>query len=170
MDVMTAIRERRSIRAYQERDVEKDKLERILEAGRLAPSARNFQEWKFVVVRDPELRRALAEAADAQRFVGEAPVVIVACATETHYTMPCGLPSYQIDVAIALTHMTLQATAEGLGACWIGAFKTDEVKRLLGIPEEVGVVELLPLGYPMHHPPPKSRKALSEIVSYNRWE
>lgn len=170
MDVMTALGERRSVRAYQEREVEQDKLDRVLEAGRLAPSARNLQEWKFVVVRDPELRLALGEAANGQKFVGQAPVVIVACATETHHVMPCGLPTFQIDVAIAITNMTLQAVAEGLGTCWIGAFKPEEVKRLLSIPEEVCIVELLPLGYPAHPPSPKARKALAEIVSYDKWE
>lgn len=169
MDVMTAIRERRSIRSFQDRPVEEDKLQRVLEAGRLAPSARNLQEWKFVVVRDHELRRKLVDAANGQQFVGEAPVVIAACATETHHVMSCGLPTYQIDVAIAITNMTLQATAEGLGTCWIGAFKQDEVKKLLGIPPEVCVVELLPLGYPTHQPSPRPRKALAQIVCYDRW-
>jgi len=169
MDVMTAIRKRRSIRSYQDRPVEEDKLQRILEAARLAPSARNVQAWKFIVVRDPELRRQLVDAANGQKFVGEAPVVIIACATETSHVMACGLPNYQIDTAIAITNMTLQAVAEGLGTCWIGAFKQDAVKRLLGIPDSVCVVELLPLGYPTQQPAPRSRKALEEIVCYDKW-
>ena len=170
MDVMTAIRERRSIRSYQNREIEEEKLERVLEAGRLAPSARNMQEWKFVVVRDPELRRKMIDVANGQKFVGEAPVVIAACATKTDHVMSCGLPNHPIDTAIAITNMTLQAVAEGLGTCWVGAFKQDEVKSLLGIPEHVCVVELLPLGYPTDQPAARSRKPLDEIVCYDGWQ
>lgn len=169
MDVKTAIRERRSIRAYEDRPVEEAKLLRVLEAARLAPSARNVQERKFVVVRDPALREKLVAAANGQKFVGQAPVVIAACATETGHVMSCGLPNYQIDTAIAITNMTLQAVEEGLGTCWIGAFKQDEVKRLLDIPESACVVELLTLGYPAQQPAPRSRKPLTEIVCYDRW-
>ena len=170
MDVMEAIRRRRSIRSYEDRPVEEEKLRAVLDAGRLAPSAKNLQEWRYVVVRDPEMRAKLAEAANGQRFVGEAPVVLVACAKTDGHKMPCGELSYPIDVAISLDHMSLKAADEGLGTCWIGAFDQAAVKKLLGIPAEVRVVELMPLGYPASEPTARSRLELDEIVTYEKWK
>jgi nitroreductase len=169
MNVSDAMAKRQSVRAYEDRPVEPEKLERILEATRLAPSASNRQEWRFVVVQDRELRRKLIEAARGQEFVGQAPVVIVACAVGTDHLMPCGLPSFSIDVAIALDHLSLVAVEEGLGTCWIGAFDQEKVKALLGIPDDVCVVELMPLGYPTDTPRPKQRKDLGEIAMRERW-
>ena len=170
MDVMEAIRKRRSIRSYQDRPVEEEKLRAVLEAGRLAPSASNRQEWRYVVVRDPGMRAKLAEAAGGQKFVGEAPVVLVACAKTDAHKMMCGEPCYPIDVAISLDHITLKAAEEGLGTCWIGAFDASAVKKLLGIPEQIRVVELMPLGYPAGEPAPRSRLSLEEIVMHEKWK
>jgi nitroreductase len=169
MNVSDAIAARQSVREYEDRAIEPDKLARVLEATRLAPSASNRQEWRFVVVRDQELRQNLAEAAGGQAFVGQAPVVIVACAVGTDHLMPCGLPSFSIDVAIALDHLSLVAVEEGLGTCWIGAFDQEKVKALLGIPDDVCVVELMPLGYPADEPRPKQRMGLDEIAMRERW-
>lgn len=169
MDVYEAIGRRRSIRKYQPRKVENDKLDRVLEAGRLAPSAKNLQEWRFVVVRDEGRRKQLAEAAKGQTFVGEAPVVIAACATVTDYVMTCGQLTYPIDLAIAVDHMTLAAAAEGLGTCWIGAFYEEEVKRILKIPPEVRIVALLPVGYPAEEPSARPRKERDDIVTFETW-
>ena len=164
MNVMEAIRTRRSIRVFQRKDVEEEKLARVLEAGRLAPSARNMQEWKFVVVRDQSTRERLMIAAKNQLFVGRAPVVIVGCGIIADYTMSCGQLSYPIDVAIAMTQMTLQAVAEGLGACWVCAFNEAAVKEVLHIPAEVRVVALLPLGYPDEQPASRPRKSAAEVI------
>jgi nitroreductase len=169
MDVREAISQRYSVRHYEDRPVDEDKLMRVLGAARLAPSASNRQEWRFVVVRDRARREALAQAARSQAFVGEAPVVIVACAVDTERIMSCGLPSFSIDVAIALEHIALQATEEGLGTCWIGAFDADKVKELLEIPEDARVVQLMPLGYPADEPKPKVRKEMHEIVMREKW-
>jgi len=169
MDVQKAIQARRSIRAYDSRDVEEDKLLRVLESGRLSPSAGNRQERRFIVIRDAKKRQLLSEAARAQRFVAEAPVVIAACSVETEYVMFCGQPAYPIDTAIAVDHMTLAAVEEGLGTCWIGAFDEKKVKQILNIPEGVRVVALLPLGYPSAIPRPTSRKSLDEIVMWEKW-
>lgn len=169
MDVMAAIKTRRSIRAYKDKPIEDEKLKVVLEAGRLAPSAKNLQEWKYVVVKDRALRDKLVDVANGQKFVGQAPVVVVACAVQTDHVMPCGELSYPVDVAISVDHITLAAVEQGLGTCWIGAFKQDEVKKLLGIPEEVRVVVLLPIGYPDISPNPKPRKSLEEIASYDKW-
>jgi len=169
MTVMEAIRKRFSSRAWKPYEVEEEKTEQLMEAARLAPSASNRQEWRFVLVRDRQMREKLAEAARGQSFVGEAPVVIVACAQSAGHVMACGLECHPIDVAIAVDHITLAAVELGLGTCWIGAFNADEVKRLLNIPAEVVVVALLPVGYPAQEAGPKKRLPLQEIVMHERW-
>jgi nitroreductase len=170
MDVYKAIKTRKSVRSFLEKPVEQEKLDRILEAARLAPSANNRQEWRFVVVRDKATRQRLVEAAANQGFVGEAPVVIACCAETDKHNMSCGIPCYPIDVAIAIDHMTLAAVAEGLGTCWIGAFYPEKVRDVLGIPKSIEVVELLPLGYPSNPEPiQKMRKPLKEIVHEEKW-
>jgi nitroreductase len=170
MDVFEAIRARKSVRSYQARPVEPEKLRRVLEAARLAPSARNEQEWRFVVVTDREKRQRLAHEASSEHFMGQAPVIIAACAQTDRRIMRCGQQAYPIDVAIAIDHLTLAAVAEGLGTCWIGSFDPAEVRRILEIPESVEVVELLPLGYPSEpRPVPKSRLPFDTIVRFERW-
>ena len=169
MEVSVALRERRSVRSFQDTDVEEEKLMKVLEAGRLAPSAVNRQEWKFIAVRDGEKRRRLADAACGQGFVGRAPVVLVACATETRSIMTCGQPAYTVDVSIAFAYMVLQACELGLGTCWIGAFMEDEVKKILNIPESVRVVAMSPLGYPAHKVPTRPKKGLEEIVCFEEY-
>jgi nitroreductase len=169
MDVFTAIHQRSSVRAYKDTNIEEDKLKRILEAARLSPSSSNRQEWKFIVVKNKETRTKLAEAALGQSFIGEAPVVIVACATESKLIMFCGQPAHTVDVSIACAFMLLQAYELDLGTCWIGAFKEDEVKKILKIPEHVRVVAMTPLGYSNQPLSQKSRKALDEIVCYEKY-
>lgn len=167
-ELMDAVRDRRSVRSYIDRPVEEEKLNAVLEAGRLAPSARNLQDWKFIVVRDPATRLKLAHAARDQAFVGLAPVVIAACGT-SDLVMTCGQPAYAIDAAIAVDHMTLAAQSLGLGTCWIGAFYEDQVREILGVPAGVRVVALLPLGYPAQTARATPRKKMEEIVTYEHW-
>lgn len=170
MDVFTAISQRCSVRAYKSTDVEEDKLERILEAGRLSPSASNRQDWKFIVVRNKETQKKLAKAAFRQSFIGEAPVVLVACGTEPKATLACGQPTHTVDVSIAFAYMILQAYELGLGTCWIGAFSEMEAKKALSIPEDIRVVAITPVGYPDQPPSPKSRKTMDRIVCYEKYE
>jgi len=170
MNVMDAIKTRKSVRAYLPTPVEDEKLNAILEAARLAPSAANRQEWRFVIVRDRETRKKLAAVAGGQEFVGDAPVVIVACAETDGHVMRCGQLSYPIDVAIALDHMSLAAVELGLGSCWIGLFDEKKVKEILHIPDEIRVVELMPLGYPSNPSVfAKDRLPLNRIVKYEQW-
>lgn len=170
MNVLNAIKTRKSVRAYLGKPIDHETLAVVLEAGRLAPSASNRQEWRFVIVRDLNSRSQLADAANKQEFVGEAPVVIVACAETDNHVMGCGQPCYPIDVAIALDHITLAAVEVGLGTCWIGAFDEKRVKDLLGIPEEIRVVGLMPIGYPSNPlPVKKNRFPLEKIVKYEHW-
>ena len=171
MDIYEAITTRKSVRAFEDREVPDSLVLRLLDAARLAPSASNQQEWRFIVVRDPASRKKLAQAAKAQKFVGEAPVVLACCAESDGRVMTCGQVCYPIDVAIAIDHITLCAVAEGLGTCWIGAFDEAQVKEILGIPPHIRVVELLPLGYPRDASSVKKhRLPLDDIVKYERWQ
>lgn len=170
MDVFTVISKRRSIRSYQNKKVEKAKLIKILEAARQAPSASNRQEWRFVVVEDGKTRKQLCHAARKQVFVAEAPVVIACCAKTDNHVMTCGQLCYPIDVAIAIDHMTLAAVELGLATCWVGAFEEEKVKKILNIPSEIKVVELLVLGYIQQEPTyAKQRLPLKSIAFSEKW-
>jgi len=170
MEFEEVIKKRRSIRSYEEKPVPQKVLLKILEAARLAPSAKNRQPWKFIVVKDKEKRKRIAEASYYQNFIAEAPIVIVAVALEPDYIMSCGVPAYPVDLAIAVEHICLAACNEGLGTCWIGAFDQEKVKKILEIPEKYKVVALTPLGYPKHVPPPRPRKRLKDIVTFDKFE
>jgi nitroreductase len=168
MDVFEAIKGRRSIRAYSSREVEDDKLKKVLDAGRLAPSAANMQDWKFIVVKDESTRKKLAQAAGGQKFVGTAPVALVGCGT-AQKEMTCDQFTYPIDVSIALSFMFLEAHELGLGTCWLGNFYENEVKKVLNIPEHIRVVAMTPLGYPSEEPEPRPRKELNEFASFETY-
>ena len=169
MDVYEAIRQRYSVRAYQEKPVEAETLRRVLEAGRLAPSGSNSQPWRFVVVQDADRRQALCKAAKDQAFVAAAPVVIAVVGMNPEKVMSCEIPGDPVNCAIAIDHMTLAAVAEGLGTCWIGAFIQDEARKVLGVPESLRVIELLTLGYPAVDPHAKVRKDFDEVVCWEQF-
>ena len=169
MSVYEAIKKRRSVRGYQDKDIPQETLEEILDAARLAPSARNKQQWKFIVVENEEIKQKLVSAANDQKFVGEASVVIAGVALEPDHKMSCEVPAYAVDLAIALDHITLAAQDNGLGTCWIGAFSQQKAKEVLEVPEEYKIVGLMPLGYPADSAGTKNRKDLSEVVSYNKF-
>jgi len=170
MDVYEAISVRKSVRAFKAKDVPEDVMTRLLEAARRAPSANNLQEWRFVVVRNPDTRQKISQAACGQSFIATAPVVLACCAETNDHIMTCNQRSYPIDVAIAVDHITLCASAEGLGTCWIGAFYEDQVKDILSIPPHIRVVTLLPIGYPQDPTlVEKYRLPLEKIVKYERW-
>jgi len=170
MTVEEAIRTRQSIRTYSARPVDRKTVNQLLESARLAPSATNRQEWRFVVVTDGEKRREIARAAAGQSFVGEAPVVIVCCAETDYHKMRSGYECYLLDVAIAIDHITLRAVELGLGTCWVGSFYEDEIKKILRIPEHIRVVELLTVGYPRDKEvKPKKRLELQDIAYFEEW-
>jgi len=169
MQVVQAVRARRSIRDYEDRPVPEDKLVRVLEAGCISPSARNSQDREFVVVRDGEQRRQLARAAEHQRHLAVAPVVIAGVGTKPEYHMPNGVPAHPVDLAIALDHMTLVAVEEGLGTCWIGGFNQEIAKSVLAVPDRYVIVALLTLGFPKTIPEARPRKAFDDIISHDRF-
>jgi len=169
MTVVEAIRKRYSCRAYQDRPVEQNKLAQVFEAARLAPSAKNIQDWRFVVVTDKEKRQQVAGSTNKPEVFGKAGVIIVAC-SNSDYVMRCGQAAGPIDVAIALEHICLQATDLGLGTCWIGSFLPEEIRAILDIPEDITVIELMALGYPADEPKQPRREPIEKIVCYERWQ
>jgi len=169
MNVMEAIKTRRSIRSYNSQPVEADKLAKVLEAARLAPSASNRQDWKFIVVQDLQMRTKLATACRNQKFISQAPVVIAACSTNPTRTMSSGQPAAAVDLAIAVDHMTLAAAELGLGTCWIGAFDAPAVGKLLGVPDDYAVVHVMLLGYPAESPSATPRKPVSQVICQEKW-
>ncbi len=171
MDVYEAISKRRSIRAYRSEVIDEETLERVLNAARLAPSGKNAQAWRFVVVDDEHIKERLVDACRGQTFLAEAASVIAICVDETLVFQRHGdyMTSFAADGSVALDHLMLAATAEGLGTCWIGAFSEMQVKEILEIPDPYRVVGLTPLGYPAREGTDRGRRPLEEIVSYNGW-
>ncbi|MFP4484914.1 MAG: nitroreductase family protein [Spirochaetaceae bacterium] len=169
MALMPEIEDRVSIRDFTEEPISQEQLDSVLNAGRLAPSAKNRQAWRFVVVTDADLRNELQEASFGQEYVGKAPVIIAVCTTNVEYKMPNGLLSYPVDLGIAGAFMMIQAAHEGLGSCPITTFKEQEVKSLLTIPYAMRVVMLLLLGHPAESPEPPERNSLDRVVAYQHW-
>ena len=163
MNIYETIKERRSVRSFRNDPISQKVLNKIIEAATMAPSAHNSQEYKLVVIREGEKKRALARAS-SQRFMREAPVIIAAVSLNPEHIMDSGIPAYPIDIAIALDHLTLAAVEEDLGTCWIGAFSQEEVKKILNVPLGYKVVALMPIGYPYDDPVTKKRKKINEIV------
>ena len=164
------IKIRRSIRKYKVKQIEEDKLFRVLEAGRLSPSASNKQPWHFIVITDPEIRRKMKEAYSMSWFY-EAPVIIVGCVDPTiAWVRGDGEKFWKVDGTIAMQSMILQATEEGLGTCWIGAFHEAVVRKTLEIPSHIRVLAMTPLGYPDEvKEKVTNRKKTEEIIHKNKW-
>lgn len=169
MTLLETIRRRYSCRAYQERPIEQEKLDILFEAARLAPSARNEQDWRFVVVTDKEKKHQVAETTNRPQVFEKAGVIIVAC-SNSDYVMRCGQAIGPIDIAIALEHIALQAAELGLATCWIGSFYTEKVRTILGIPDDIAIIELMTVGYPADSPKQPSREPIEKIVCYEKWQ
>jgi nitroreductase len=173
MDVLEAIKGRRSIRAFKNQDVPAEIVEKLIDAARWAPSAGNIQPWEFIIVRKPEIKRRLAEAALGQSFIEEAPVVIVVCADENCSSQGYGVRGKTLyciqDTAAAIQNIHLAAYSLGLGTCWVGAFREEGARKILGIPQGVKPVAIVPVGYPAEAPPPPNRKPLNKIVHYGKF-
>jgi nitroreductase len=169
MAVLDAISRRYSCRSYRDKGIEQDKLDCILEAARLAPSAKNTQDWRFVVVMDRDTKRRVAGTTNRPEVFEKAGAIIAACSNSDD-VMRCGQAIGPIDVAIALEHISLQAADLGLGTCWIGSFDADEVRQILGIPDDIIIVELMALGYPAGSKPEPKREPIEKIVCYDTWK
>jgi nitroreductase len=170
LDVLEAIKGRRSIRVFKSDDVPTEIVKKLVDAARWAPSAGNIQSWEFIIVRRPEIKRRLAEAALDETFIEEAPVVIVVCANEARSSQGYGVRGkilYCIqDTAAAIQNIQLAAYSLGLGTCWVGAFREEKAKESLKIPHGIRPVAIIPVGYPAETPSPRSRRPISQIVHY----
>jgi nitroreductase len=173
MDFLTRAKKRYSTRKYDNKPVEKEKLNRILEAARIAPSAVNKQPWIFVVIDEPVMLEKI-HATYHREWFNDAPVVIVACTDHNEgWKRSDGKDHCDIDIAIAVDHMTLQAADEGLGTCWVCNFDPGKVNDVLKLPGNVEPAVLLPVGYPLDEANPDrhdaKRKKISEIVRWNKF-
>jgi nitroreductase len=171
MSFLDLIRKRYSVRAFDPRPIEREKLLAVLDAARLAPSACNFQPWRFLVLRDPTNRAALAECYPRDWFRA-APAVIVCCLeTARAWRRADGKVHGDIDVAIAVDHLTLAAAEAGLGTCWVCAFDAVKASKILSLPDGIEPIALIPIGYPASTGTPADRhiqrKPLEEVV---HWE
>ncbi|MBN1348482.1 nitroreductase family protein [candidate division KSB1 bacterium] len=170
MEFTKLIQARYSVRAYESRQVEKEKLAKVLDAARLAPTAANRQPFRFIVIETKGRESKLKQIYSAKWFY-TAPIVICACAiSEKAWTRGDGINYAFVDTTIAMDHLILAAAELGLGTCWIAAFKPEAAREVLGLPENVDVVAFTPLGYPADQPGNKWRKDLSEIVCYEKWQ
>jgi len=173
MDIFQAIRGRRSIRRYKDLPVEDEKIEQILDAARLAPSWKNMQCWRFLIIRSPEQRTALLDSFPdenpGKKAIGTAPAVILVCANPAESDVENGIAYYIADTAIAFEHLCLSAHALGLGTCWLGWYDEEKIKFQFSIPQHIRIVGITPLGYPDQKPKPRPRKELAEIAFFDVW-
>ena len=177
MDVLDAIRAYRPCSSFQSRPVPPEKLKAVLSAARLAPSQRNLQPWRFVVVQDDERKRLLAQACPRGKLLAEAPAVIVAFAVEEDIPVTVGgyISAYPLDVAVAVDHLQLAATSEGLGTNWLVEFNEAKVRSVLAVPEGIHPLAVIPIGFPAEPNGSASpddaagRKSPDEVVAYDRF-
>ena len=170
MEVMPEIKNRSSVRSFLDQPIDKAILDRILEAGRLAPSAKNRQPWRFILIKDKSMRAKICEAAYGEEWIAQAPALIAICTTNIDYKMPNGILAYPVDLSFAASFMALQAEHEGLGCCINTTFQEQEVKDLLTVPHSMRVVVLLILGHPADKKESTSvRLASSRVVSVDHW-
>ncbi|MFI5413093.1 MAG: nitroreductase family protein [Candidatus Lutacidiplasmatales archaeon] len=175
MDLNEAIRSYRPCRQFQSRPIPTEKVRAILAAARLAPSQGNLQPWRFFVDLDDERKRLLAQACVKGKPVAEAPIAVVAFSVEEDVPVMIGsyISAYPLDVAVAIGHLQLAATSEGLGTCWIVDFHEDKVRAVLGVPEGIHPLAIIPVGYPAENggpAPAEGRKSPDEIIAYNQFD
>ncbi|MGQ9759690.1 MAG: nitroreductase family protein [Candidatus Methanomethylicaceae archaeon] len=170
MDVLECIERRRSIRRFVDAPIKEEDLMKILRAGILAPSAGNIQPWEFIITTERTLKSELARVALGQYWMADAGVILTVCAKEEESAAYYGLRGSALyciqDTAAAIENMLLAATALGYGACWVGAFNEQDVRRVLKIPRSVRPVALVPIGFPAERPEATRRKRLSEILHF----
>ena len=179
MDVLEIIKRRASCRGYQAEAIPDDVLERCLEAARWAPSACNQQPWRFIAVKDRELRERICGECFLpgvpMPWAKQAPVIIVLCSKKsmvTHFLAPLlsGINYHLLDLGIAGEHLVLEAQEQGLGSCWIGWIRPKKIKKLLGLPFDMTPVSLITLGYPLEPGQAGKRLGLDEIARVDRWD
>ncbi|MBC2721326.1 nitroreductase family protein [Desulfosporosinus sp.] len=173
MNFLELVQTRRSLRTYLDKPVEPEKLEYVLECARLAPSWKNMQCWRFIVIEDAAGRAAMAESMGesnpGRKALTSAPIVIVLCAVPKESEVWEGKDNMMLDAGLAMEHLILAATEQGLGTCWQGLFTEEKVRAALNVPEDVRVVAMTPLGYAAEERRPRPRKAMPEIAFKGKW-
>lgn len=173
MEFMELAQKRRSLRSYVDKPVESDKLNYVLECARLAPSWKNMQCWRFIVVEAESSRQALAEALTegnpGAKALRQAPLVIVLCALPGESEVWENKDYMMLDAGLAMEHLVLAAAEQGLGTCWQASFYEDRIRAVLQIPDGVRVIAMTPLGYAAEERRPRPRKEIGEIVFYGVW-
>lgn len=170
MDVFEAIKGRRSIRSFKPTPIPEETIQKLIEAAQWAPSAGNAQPWEFIIVRKQEIKEKLVEAALGQEFIQQAPVVIVVCADENRSAQAYGQRGKTLyclqDTAAAIQNIHLAAYALGLGTCWIGAFKEEEARQILQIPQGIRPIAIIPVGHPAEFPQPRKKRPINQITHH----
>ena len=173
MEVFDAIRSRRSIRKYKDKQVPWDNIVTIMQAGKYAPSAGNLQNWKFIVVKSDAKRNAIAKACLQQDWIGQAPILIVIVGEPERARMYYGARGARLytiqGCAAAIENMLLTAHSLGLGACWVGAFDEDEIFRILNLAEEKSVQGVVVIGYADEQPEPPPKYRIEHMVYFEKW-
>ena len=171
MELQEAIKGRRSIRNFKKQNIPKETITQLIEAASYAPSAGNIQPWQFIIIRNPTIKKKLAESALNQAHIKQAPIVIVVCADEKRSSMGYGTRGKTLyclqDTAAATQNILLTAHSLGLGTCWVGAFNEDDAREAVNAPEGVRPVAMIPVGIPDGNPKQRSRKLLSQITHYD---
>lgn len=169
MEFFNLIKKRYSVRAYQSKPVEQEKLQKVLEAAILAPTAANRQPFKIIVIHTNGKEAKLKKIYHRDWF-SQAPIVISVCAIPSEsWSRKDGKNYSDVDATIAMDHLILAATDLGLGTCWVAAFDPGVAREILGLPDDVEPVAFTPLGYAADELRPKKRKSLAEIVRYEKW-
>ena len=169
MEFMELAQTRYSVRAYESTPVEEEKLEQVLEAAVVAPTAANRQPFRLIVI-STEGREAELQRIYGRKWFTQAPLIICACAVpDEGWVRMAGKPSVDEDVTLAMDYLILAAHSLGLGTCWIAAFDPAAARDVLGLPDGVEPIAFTPLGYPADQPRPKKRKDMSDLVRYDLW-
>lgn len=173
MEVVECIKTRRSVRKFLEVPVEWDKIGQIVDAGRYAPNAGNLQNWKFIIVLNQDTRKALAEACLQQLWMSKAPAHIIICSEPEKAKRFYGIRGERLytiqNCAAAVQNMLLTAHSLGLGACWVGAFDEDMIKRAVSIPDYARPQAVIPIGYPGEKVPTPTMYQLENLVYMEGW-
>ncbi|MCM8767652.1 MAG: nitroreductase family protein [Candidatus Omnitrophica bacterium] len=163
MEFLKILKERRSIRKYQEKEIPKDIIEEIINCARFAPTAINIQPWEFIVITDKKIKEKIADITDYGKFIKEAPICVAVFCKDTKY--------YLEDGSAATTYILLAAKAFGLGSCWVAGDKkiyAEKVREILDVPVGYKLISLISIGYPDEEPKPKKRE-LKEVLHWEKW-
>ena len=170
MNVLQAIKTRKSVRTYLDKEVENEKLTNILEMAKLAPSFLNRQEWRFIIIRSIETKKRLVKDANCPSIILKSPILIVGCGNPFDQIANTDQSSNIIDATIALDHLSLAATELGLGTCWSSIFEENKIKEILEIPKEIKIVALMTVGYPKDPSlSEKKRLPLKQLIKHEKW-